>query len=158
MNRRLEGKSEDGGESPFSVRLEAQPKETHIKHPNLNSFDGLGDPEEHLSYFDQLALHYEYTDLTRCRFFSATLRGSAQRWFCRLTPRSLDTWGAFKRAFLNKFKANQPHEVHTVFLEIIAQRNGESLQDYIDRFKTAVNKVVCVQTDGNSTHYTGQGL
>lgn len=31
-----------------------------------------------------------------------------------------------------------------MFLETIAQRNGETLQNYIDRFNDAVNKVVCV--------------
>ena len=31
-----------------------------------------------------------------------------------------------------------------MFLETIAQRNGESLQAYIDRFKEAVNKVICI--------------
>ncbi|KAK1353318.1 hypothetical protein POM88_052453 [Heracleum sosnowskyi] len=145
LKRKLEGGSyAEASESPFTKRLENESKQRHIKHINLNSFDGLGDPEEHLSYFDQLALHYEYRDLTRCRFFAATLRGGAQRWFCRLPARSLDSWAEFKRAFLNKFKANQPHEVHTVFLETVAQRNGESLQVYIDRFKEAVNKVVCV--------------
>lgn len=50
----------------------------------------------------------------------------------------------FKKAFLNKFKANQAHEVQIVFLETVAQRNVDSLQAYIDRFKEAVNKVVCV--------------
>lgn len=34
--------------------------------------------------------------------------------------------------------------MHTIFLETIAQRNGETLQCYIDRFKEAVNKIVCV--------------
>lgn len=34
--------------------------------------------------------------------------------------------------------------MHTVHLEMIAQRNGESLQAYIERFKEAVNKVVFV--------------
>lgn len=130
--------------SPFTIRLEAEPRQKEIKHHSFNSFDGLGDPEEHLSYFDQLALHYEYNDLTRCRFFAATLRGNAQRWFCRVSARTIDTWLEFKKLFLNKFKANQQHEVHTVFLETVAQRNGETLQTYIDRFKEAVNKIVCV--------------
>ena len=157
LKRKLEGGSGvETGESPFTKRLESEAKQRHIKHNNLSSFDGLGDPEEHLSYFDQLALHYEYKDLTRCRFFAATLRGGAQRWFCRIPSRSLDSWLDFKKAFLKKFKANQPHEVHTVFLETVAQRNGETLQDYIDRFKEAVNKVVSVnETEALGTFKKG---
>lgn len=34
--------------------------------------------------------------------------------------------------------------MHTVFLETIAQCNRESLQAYINKFKEAFNKVVCV--------------
>ena len=136
LKRKVEGgASTEVGESPFTKRLENESKQRHLKHPNLNSYDGLGDPEEHLSYFDQLALFYEYKDLTRCRFFASTLRGSAQRWFCRIIPRSLDTWADFKKAFLGKFKANQPHEVHTVYLETIAQKSGKTLESYLARFK-----------------------
>ena len=145
LKKRLEdGTSGEIGESPFTKRLEGEPKQRHIKHLNLNSFDGMRDPEEHLSYFNQLALHYEYRDLTKCRFFATTLKGSAQRWFSRLPARSIDTWADFKKAFLNKFRANQPQEVHTSYLQTIGQREGESLQSYIDRFKEAVNKIICV--------------
>ena len=126
---------------PFTKRLENERKQRHLKHPNLNSYDGLDDPEEHLSYFDQLALFYEYKDLTRCRFFAFTLRGSAQRWILRNTPRSLDTWAEFKKSFLGKFKENQPHKVHTVYLETIAQKSGETLESYLTRFKESLNKV-----------------
>lgn len=73
LKRKIEGKSgQEIGESSFSKKLEAESKQKNIKHYNFNLFDGLGDLEEHLSYFDQLALHYEYNDLTRCRFFTAT--------------------------------------------------------------------------------------
>ncbi|KAL1811101.1 hypothetical protein ACET3Z_021166 [Daucus carota] len=145
LKKRIEGgASGELGESPLTKMLEDEPKQRHIKHLNLNSFDGMRDPEEHLSYFNQLALHYEYRDLTKCRFFAATLRGNAQRWFSRIPARSIDTWADFKKAFLNKFRANQPHEVHTSYLQMIGQKEGESLQSYIDRFKEAVNKIICV--------------
>lgn len=60
------------------------------------------------------------------------------------SPRSLDSCLDFNKAFLNKFKPNEALEIHKVFLETIAQMNGESLQVYIDRFKEAVNKVICM--------------
>lgn len=65
--------------------LKSEAKQRHIKHISLNLFDGLDDPEEHLSYFDQLALHYEYKNLTQCRFFAVTFRVGAQRWILSLT-------------------------------------------------------------------------
>lgn len=145
LKRKVEGEIPATlGTSLFTRRLEEESKQRHLKHPNLDSYNGSGDPDEHLSYFEQISLFYEYKDLTSCRFFASTLRGNAQKWFCRITPRTINTWAEFKKAFLDKFKANQPHEVHTVYLETIAQKTGESLESYLDRFKEAVNKVVSV--------------
>lgn len=92
LKRKIEGKlSMEPGESPVTQRLESESKQRHLKHPNLKSSYGIGDDEEHLSYFEQLALLYEYRDHTRCRFFASNLRGNAKQWFCRLSPQSLDT-------------------------------------------------------------------
>lgn len=68
---------QDTAKSFLFMRLEAESKKRHIKHYSFNSFDGMSDLEEHLSYFDQLALYYEYNDLTRHCFFIATFRGGA---------------------------------------------------------------------------------
>lgn len=87
------GGNAETSESPFTKRLENEANQRHIKHISL-------------SYFDQLALHCEYKDLTRCRFFVVTSKGGSQRWFCRLPLRILESWYDFKRGFLNKFKTN----------------------------------------------------
>ncbi|XP_074362323.1 uncharacterized protein LOC141702555 [Apium graveolens] len=53
--------------TPFSHSLEAIPRQRNLKHYNFDSFDGLGDPEEHLNYFEQIAQIYYYNDLTKSR-------------------------------------------------------------------------------------------
>lgn len=51
LKKKIEGNSEpEMGGTPFTVRLEVEPRQKDIKHHSFNSFDGLGDPEEHLSY------------------------------------------------------------------------------------------------------------
>ncbi|KAL8134915.1 hypothetical protein AgCh_009793 [Apium graveolens] len=129
------------GVLPFSKKLEDERRQTYLKHHNLYSYNGSEDSEERLSYFDQFSLFYGYRDLTYCRFFASTLRGGAYKWFCRLPPRSIDTWNNFKKDFLSKFKVNQTHEVRTVFLETITQRSGETLENYLTSFKESVTKV-----------------
>lgn len=53
LKREIEGKSStESGESTFTRRLESESKKRHLKHPNMNSNDGISDLEEHLSHFD----------------------------------------------------------------------------------------------------------
>ncbi|XP_074327286.1 uncharacterized protein LOC141665205 [Apium graveolens] len=56
-------------------------------------------------------------------------------------PRSIISWEEFKVLFLSKFCVNPPHVVHTISLENIKQEQGETLRDYIEKFKTAASKV-----------------
>ncbi|KAL8114413.1 hypothetical protein AgCh_021315 [Apium graveolens] len=64
--------------TPFSHSLEAIPRQRNLKHYNFDSFDGLGDPEEHLNYFEQITQIYYYNDLTKSRFFASTLKGGPE--------------------------------------------------------------------------------
>lgn len=70
LNGKVEWDVEVGAETiPFTRSLESIPREEGIKHFNFDSFDGLGDPEEHLNYLEQIFNIYYYNDLTNCRFF-----------------------------------------------------------------------------------------
>ena len=75
--------------TPFMVKLESMPQKKDLKHYNYDSFDGLGDPEEHINYFEQITLIYYYNDLTRCRLFTSILKGGAQKWFIKIPYRQL---------------------------------------------------------------------
>ena len=117
------------------------PRQKDLKHYNYDSFDGLGDPEEHINYFEQIALIYYYNDLTRCRFFASTLKGGAQKWFSKIPSRTVGSWKQFRELFLKRFRANRTHELHMCHLETVRQRDNESLADYMKRFQEAINKV-----------------
>ena len=58
----------------FSHSLEAIPRQKNIKHFNFESIDGIGDPEEHRNYFEQIASINYYNDLTKCKFFASTFK------------------------------------------------------------------------------------
>lgn len=56
LKRKVEGDFEVGVvATPFTKSLEAIPREEGLKHFN---FEGLGDPEEHLNYFEQISNIY----------------------------------------------------------------------------------------------------
>ncbi|XP_074346755.1 uncharacterized protein LOC141685557 [Apium graveolens] len=102
--------------TPFSNSLEAIPRQRDLKHYNFDSFDGLGDPEEHLNYFEHITQIYYYNNLTKSRFFTSTFKGGAQRWFSRITSQSIHSWKEFRAAFLKRFCANKTHERYIVEL------------------------------------------
>ncbi|XP_063949247.1 uncharacterized protein LOC135152650 [Daucus carota subsp. sativus] len=144
LNRKIGNDSglEIGGTlTPFSHSLESIPRQKGMKHYNFESFNGLGDPEEHLHYFEQIALIYYYNDLTKCRFFASTFKGGAQRWFSRIPSRSIGSWKDFREAFLRRFRANRTHELHMCHLETVRQYDNEALSDYMKRFQEAINKI-----------------
>ncbi|KAK1383956.1 hypothetical protein POM88_021691 [Heracleum sosnowskyi] len=127
--------------TPFSYSLEATPRQRNIKHYNFDSFNGLDDPEEHVNYFEQIAMIYYYNDLTKCRFFASTLKSGAQRWFNRIPSRSIHSWKQFRDSFLKRFRANRTHEMHMCHLEIVRQARGEALSSYMKRFQEAINNI-----------------
>lgn len=105
LRRKIEGRTfNEVEEFPFTKKIEQKTKQKHIKYNNLNLYKEHGDPEEHLGYFNQLALLYEYINITRCQFFASTQRDGAQRWFSRVLPMSLQSLRDFKKAYHNKFK------------------------------------------------------
>ncbi|XP_074324377.1 uncharacterized protein LOC141661293 [Apium graveolens] len=142
LKKKVEGDMEVGAAATlFTKKLESTPRESGLKPYNFDSFDGLADPEEHLNYFEQISNIYDYSDLTRCRFFASTLKGGAQKWFGRIPSRSVESWKDFREIFLKRFRANRMNELQMCHLEIIQQRSKESLPEFIKRFQEAVNQL-----------------
>ncbi|XP_074337216.1 uncharacterized protein LOC141674406 [Apium graveolens] len=113
LKRKVEGDMKIGAAAtPFTGKLESTPREYYLKHFNFDFFDGLANPDEHLNYFEQISNIYDYSDLTRCRFFASTLKGEAQKWFSRIPSRSVDSWRDFREIFLKRFRANQMNELY----------------------------------------------
>ncbi|KAL8131254.1 hypothetical protein AgCh_007253 [Apium graveolens] len=142
LKRKVEGDMEVGAAAtPFTKKLESTPRESGLKHYNFDSFDGLPDLEEHLNYFEQISNIYDYSDLTRCRFFASTLKGGAQKWFSRIPSRSVDSWKDFREIFLKRFRVNRMNELQMCHLETIQQRSKEPLPEFIKRFQEVVNQL-----------------
>ena len=130
-----------GGVSPFSETLEIEPVNPGVKITGLESYNGTSDPNDHLSYYENLMVCHRYNDITCCRLFVSTFKSYARTRFSCLPPRSIHSWNEFKTVFLAKFRINVPQAVHTISLENMKQTRGETLRSYIDRFKVATSKV-----------------
>ena len=79
-------------ESLFTAEVLHFPLPAKFRMPQVEAFDGVKDPIDHLNtYKNQMELH-GYQDPVRCRAFSITLKGPALAWFNRLPPSSISLW------------------------------------------------------------------
>ena len=60
--------------------------------PQIESYDGVKDPIDHLESFKTLMQLQGVVDEIMCRVFPTTLKGLARIWFSILTPNSINTF------------------------------------------------------------------
>nr|GEU47563.1 Gag protein [Tanacetum cinerariifolium] len=97
--------------SPFTNRIREYDMPDGLKVPtNLKAYDGMSDPDDHLTVFMGTMDIHKLLEPVWCRFFPITLCGAARFWYENLALGSID--------------------------EIlgIRQRPDESLKDYVARF------------------------
>ena len=79
-------------EAPFTAEVLRYPLLAKFRMPQVEAFDGVKDPVDHLNtYKNQMELH-GYQDLVRCRAFATTLKGPAMAWFNRIPPSSISSF------------------------------------------------------------------
>ncbi|XP_074327270.1 uncharacterized protein LOC141665188 [Apium graveolens] len=82
------------------------------------------------------------SEATRCRLFTASLRGSAQQWISKLGPASIRIWRKLEDLFIRQFQSTLHYSPLVATLDNIKQREGEPLTEYFRRFNTEVPKRV----------------
>ncbi|GJR37532.1 reverse transcriptase domain-containing protein [Tanacetum coccineum] len=93
------------------------------------------DPEDHLKIFQTTTKVKRWAMLTWCHMFNSTLTGSARVWFDDLPPKSADRYDDLKEAFLANFCQQKKCIKDPVEIHHIKQREGESTEDFVRRFK-----------------------
>lgn len=78
------------GKSPFSRELEASRVDYEVKSTGLESFDVTTDPNDHLSYYENLMICHRYKDIMKCRLFISTFKAYARMWFSGLPRKSFN--------------------------------------------------------------------
>ena len=79
-------------DSPFTIPVNSCPLPQKFRMPQIESYDGVKDPLDHLETFKTLMHLQGVPDEIMCRVFPTTLRGAARIWFSRLTPNSINTF------------------------------------------------------------------
>ena len=128
-------------ESPFTAEVLHFPLPAKFRMPQVEAFDGVKDPIDHLNtYKNQMELH-GYQDPVRCRAFAITLKGPALAWFNRLPPSSISSFRELSIAFVSHFIGARTYRKPSYHLLTIKQGSQESLRSYVQRFNAESLKV-----------------
>ena len=97
----------------------------------MELYDGTTDPLDHLEVYRSRMRIQGATDALLCIAFSATLKATAQTWYTRLEPGSIDSFVQLEEQFLAHFSARRwmPCEPDSLFA--IRQQDKESLRDFL---------------------------
>ncbi|KAK2997226.1 hypothetical protein RJ639_026117 [Escallonia herrerae] len=104
--------------------------------PPCESYDGTGDPMEHLARFTSGMNLHLVLDQIMCRAFPVTLKGAAHVWFQHLTPRSISCWAQLAESFRSNFLTSRVQRKNSSALFRIVQGPKESLKSYYARFNS----------------------
>ena len=128
-------------ESPFTAEVLRYPLPAKFRMPQVEAFDGVKDPVDHLNtYKNQMELH-GYQDPVRCRAFAATLKGPAMAWFNRIPPSTISLFRELSIAFVSHFIGARTYRKPSYHLLTIKQGSQESLKSYVQRFNAESLKI-----------------
>ena len=94
-------------DSPFTTAILECPVPSKFQLPQLESFDKLKDPQDHLNTFKMTLGLQQPPDEILCRSFPTTLKGAAREWFTKLPASSVDNFEQLSNAFLRRFIGGQ---------------------------------------------------
>ena len=128
-------------ESPFTAEVLRYPLLEKFRMPQVETFDGVKDPVDHLNtYKNQMELH-GYQDLVQCRAFATTLKGPALAWFNRIPPSSISSFRELSITFVSHFIGARTYRKLSYHLLTFKQGSRESLKSYVQRFNTDSLKI-----------------
>ncbi|XP_019165099.1 PREDICTED: uncharacterized protein LOC109160926 [Ipomoea nil] len=119
----------------------AQPYPLDLKVPGEKSYDGRTDPEVDVNEFYGNMIFKGMSDAVMCRAFYSTLTGRAAKWFRTLQPGSIANFAALSTQFVRKFVTSRVAKKSYMYLEKARQLDGESLTDFLVKWKAAVLEV-----------------
>ena len=121
-------------DSPFTTAVLECPVPSKFRLPQLESFGGLKDPQDHLNTFKTTLGLQHPSDEILCRSFPTTLKGAAREWFTKLPTSSVDSFEQLSNAFLRHFIGGQHPKRPADHLLTVRQGEKETLRSYVKRF------------------------
>ena len=121
-------------DSPIIASVNSFPLLHKFRMLQINSYDGVKDPLDHLETFKILMHLQGVADEIMCRAFPTTLKGLARVWFSRPMPNSISTFKELNAQFTAHFIGGHRYKKFMTCLMSIKQRGDKMLRSYITRF------------------------
>ena len=128
-------------DSPFTVAVQECPIPSKFRLPQLEPFDGLKDPLDHLNTFKTTLGLQQPPNEILCRSFPITLKGTTKEWFTKLPMSSIDNFEQLSSSFVRHFVGGQHAKRTADHLLIIKQGEKETLRSYLTHFTRGMLKV-----------------
>ncbi|KAK1605126.1 hypothetical protein QYE76_028799 [Lolium multiflorum] len=135
-----------GYSKPYPNDYDLIPLPPKYRLPDFTKFSGSEGTSsiEHVSrYLAQLGM-VSASDELRVRFFSQSLTGPAFGWYTSLLPNSVRTWKQLEEQFHEQYHS-ETTEASLADLTQVRQRRGETVSEYIQRFRTVRNRCYSVR-------------
>ena len=94
-------------DSPFTITVLECLVPSNFRLPQLEPFDGLKNPLDHLNTFKTTQGLQQPPDEILCCSFPTTLKGVAREWFMKLPTSSIDDFKQLSSSFLCHFVEGQ---------------------------------------------------
>ncbi|GLU06909.1 hypothetical protein SLE2022_238940 [Rubroshorea leprosula] len=92
---------------PLNTNITLEPYPAGFRIPQLETYDGTKDPDDHLHAFYSCMQAQNASDALMCKIFPSTLRGNARTWYYSLPPRSISSYTEMASAFATKFSSRR---------------------------------------------------
>ncbi|KAG7556987.1 Integrase catalytic core [Arabidopsis suecica] len=130
--------------TPFTSRI-SNLRIKDSRKVNLPTYDGKGDPKNHLAAFQiaagRIDLEPDEEDAGYYKLFSENLSGSALLWFTQLEPVTIDSFKELSSAFLKQYSMFMEKATSDADLWNLTQGQNEPLRKYIAKFKEVIAKI-----------------
>ena len=146
--------------TPFTQRVTGV-RLQKMEKLRLPTFKGLSDPSTHVTSFNIAMRRANLTDEDKdagfCQLFVETLEGPALTWFTGLRENSVDCFHDLSTAFLKNYIMFTNQETTVSDLWNLTHTSGQSLRDFMEKFKAIVSKVdipdpIAVESLMNTLH------
>ncbi|GKV13259.1 hypothetical protein SLEP1_g24299 [Rubroshorea leprosula] len=127
--------------TPLNPNILQEPYPSGFQMPQLETYDGTKNPDDHLHAFCSIMQAQNASDALMCKIFPSTLRGNARTWYYSLQPSSVSSYAELAAFFATKFSSRRLIKKTTFELMRVAQREGESLKNYMNRFNNVVLEI-----------------
>ncbi|KAG7533263.1 Retrotransposon gag domain [Arabidopsis thaliana x Arabidopsis arenosa] len=135
---------EETRRTPFTSRI-SNLRIKDSRKVNLPTYDGKGDPKNHLAAFQiaagRIDLEPDEEDAGYCKLFSENLSVSALLWFTQLEPGTIDSFKELSSAFLKQYSMFMEKATSNADLWNLTQGQNEPLRKYIAKFKEVIAKI-----------------